>query len=809
MDEVDSPFLKKKRSHQKLSDTRFQSELQMKLQQRRQEGLTYGLTSEESDSIVDDDDGDSDEEILAQHRRNLSNQKQSNRPTSAKRRTPTFQDTNDLSLGDTIRPGQGGSKFMKQRGQQGQKESIPSLNMGGKGRTSPGMPSLTSPKLSPKDSKSLTDALGGKRSPSPKYGTQPMSQEDIIFGRKTPTNDPRRQSPTDNKPWQPPNFRKSPGAEQQENRAPSPGLQGRRTPSQEPFLQSIDENAGTPRKNRFPSPIDRSPKAGRTSPKGGLTSPKDRFSKSDRKSPKSLSIDDSPRLDEAPKPRPRHKTDIFGKTDHVDVDLETDSPSVSRFHRTAPGGRKTPTQMGRKTPTNLDGRKTPTGMDGRKTPTGLDGRKTPTDKTSYRKSDREKDTKKAPLKKETSLLDFLNEDVDSSKTKKREEPKPRLLRGPEEGPQDREDSIRDDILGDKINRAKQRQAKSGSGDIGSADTSSVAKKLTDKEKEIPDDSSLCEEFDKDPLGRSFAEQEKQAKPGKGRTESKKSDDIINKVAQEQNKPASATMKSTDTTKSFKKVDKEHRPKPRYTIPGTPTSQGTLSEMSFNDTMSIRQAVYDEWRREKMKSARKEKKEEEKKKQEEEKKKEDEKKEKKLENESSYRTWKESKEDTFVKKIKEERRKEREKKEKIEKEKEQKIKEAEKTFKIWKEEKDEEIKEKLRKKREEEREKEYEKEQTKKNKEKENVTALRGWNNKKEQVLKEKVLEEKKKKMATLKEQEQLKKEQEREAEKLYDQWLRRKDDTKRKEKSRRYGSTESIEFRPAWSPASKTIPFGR
>lgn len=64
-------------------------------------------------------------------------------------------------------------------------------------------------------------------------------------------------------------------------------------------------------------------------------------------------------------------------------------------------------------------------------------------------------------------------------------------------------------------------------------------------------------------------------------------------------------------------------------------------------------------------------------------------------------------------------------------------------------------------------------------------------------------------MATLKEQEDLKKEQEKEAEKLYHDWLHRKEVNKKKEKSRRYGSTESIEFRPAWSPASKTIPFGR
>lgn len=60
---------------------------------------------------------------------------------------------------------------------------------------------------------------------------------------------------------------------------------------------------------------------------------------------RSLSIDDSPRLDDVPKPRPRHKTDIFGKTEQVDVDLETDSPSAHRFHRAGPGGRKTPTQV--------------------------------------------------------------------------------------------------------------------------------------------------------------------------------------------------------------------------------------------------------------------------------------------------------------------------------------------------------------------------------------------------------------------------------------------------------------------------------
>lgn len=109
---------------------------------------------------------------------------------------------------------------------------------------------------------------------------------------------------------------------------------------------------------------------------------------------------------------------------------------------------------------------------------------------------------------------MLNDDFDSSKSKKKEERKPKLLSQTPQEPQEREDSIRDDILGDKINRAKHRQTKSANldnRDIGNRDTMTAGKKRTDKEKMIPDDSSLCEEFDKDPLGRSFTEPEKQAK----------------------------------------------------------------------------------------------------------------------------------------------------------------------------------------------------------------------------------------------------------------------------------------------------------
>ena len=49
---------------------------------------------------------------------------------------------------------------------------------------------------------------------------------------------------------------------------------------------------------------------------------------------------------------------------------------------------------------------------------------------------------------------------------------------------------------------------------------------------------------------------------------------------------------------------------------------STSEMSFNDTMSIRQAVYEEWRQQRIKSAREQIKEKKKKEQAEEKKKEE-------------------------------------------------------------------------------------------------------------------------------------------------------------------------------------------
>lgn len=67
--------------------------------------------------------------------------------------------------------------------------------------------------------------------------------------------------------------------------------------------------------------------------------------------------------------------------------------------------------------------------------------------------------------------------------------------------------------------------------------------------------------------------------------------------------------------------KIHKPKPRHSLPGTPASIASeTSEHMFEDTKSIRQAIYDEWKKERLKEAKKKLAEQKKKEQEEEKKK---------------------------------------------------------------------------------------------------------------------------------------------------------------------------------------------
>ena len=62
----------------------------------------------------------------------------------------------------------------------------------------------------------------------------------------------------------------------------------------------------------------------------------------------------------------------------------------------------------------------------------------------------------------------------------------------------------------------------------------------------------------------------------------------------------------------------HRPKPRHSLPGSATTDDLDT---FNSTTTIRQAIYNEWRKEKMKEAKQQQVEKKRKEAEEEKKKE--------------------------------------------------------------------------------------------------------------------------------------------------------------------------------------------
>ena len=105
------------------------------------------------------------------------------RPSSAKRRSPLSTGTYDsgISLGDTLRPGQG-NRFMKSS--RGSTLSAPTSQYKSE------MPSITSPKHSPKDKQSLfSDGLHRNDRQSPTDSMSFEQKEAIIMNRKTPTKE--------------------------------------------------------------------------------------------------------------------------------------------------------------------------------------------------------------------------------------------------------------------------------------------------------------------------------------------------------------------------------------------------------------------------------------------------------------------------------------------------------------------------------------------------------------------------------------------------------------------------------------------
>ncbi|XP_069139815.1 microtubule-associated protein 9-like [Argopecten irradians] len=845
MDMVDSPgygqrFMKPKKS------SNFQSELQQKLQERRRQGLTAELTDDSDIPEDTEPGGDDDDDAYAQYRTNFQ-QKSSNRPTSAKRRSPLEQQA-DLSLTETLRPG-AGDRFMKKGGSSGGSGMPPlsSPKTPPRDRYSMEMPSLSSPKLSPKGTSSMKgygDSKGGlspkgDKSNSKLKQEQPMSASDMIFGRKTPTQDLYGKPQQDpNKPWQAPNLRKASPIMTDDDRgsgdrgvSPTSGLRGRTTPSLESSLRPISET---------PSPRPRI--------SGGTTLPR------------------TTKEGDVPRPRPRNTTDIFGKTSTVEVELsdDEDNQKSQRFSKRSPGrktptdlygGRKTPTggqkmpgingrqtptdQAGRKTPTrDLQGRKTPTNdPQGRKTPTrDFQGRKTPTKDVSGRKSpgpsanqgQRSRFSKQGdrqeppPLKKEASLLDFLTEDTADQHKKKREDTKPRLLRDASNDSIDDEFEQANRFLSNKQQQKRtveKRPSKSKQDNVPREKSSDDLWSSRNADDKIQmDQSSVCADIENDPHMRiSGTAEGKKVNGSKSdkMTNGQVNNEIIDMVAEEQEKHGPGHIKPIQPDKEKSKTNdgkrQVHKPKPRHSLPGTPSgSSASLNEETFNSTRSIRDAIYAEWRKEKMKSAKQQLTEKKKKEQELEKKKEEEKQEKFLENKASYNAWMEKKKETTLRDQAREKKKEEEKKLREEREKEQKRKEAAKNFEIWKETKTEIIKEKVKEKKMTEYEKKREKESEKKEREKLSKTAYRGWKSKKDVIIKDQVKTQKVMTKQQIKMEEKKKREQEEDALRQYHEWLERKDVQKKQErKQRRYGSTEDLDDRPAWSPANRTIPFGR
>ncbi|KAL3863536.1 hypothetical protein ACJMK2_005288 [Sinanodonta woodiana] len=770
MDEVDAPLSVRRQKPK----SRFQVELDAKMRERRSKGLAADI-SEESEPLEDEDDEEeeSDEDFLSQYRSTLKTRP--DRPSSAKRR----QDP--PSLGDTLRPGEA-AKWMKKTDDTKQKtikENVPPVKV-----------------ASPKSS----------------LNEKPMTKEELLFGRKTPTNEMKnkdqswlppsfqRSSPTLEQITTPGNRKQSPGARSQSPHDFTSSIGGRKTPQDQ--LQTISEGLTPGVRPRFSSPTDRT--------------------NSRESTPRTLSVSSSPRSDQqTPRitPRIKPKTDLFGKTEQVEVNLESDDEKKNTAARnrrrfpdskvqerkdpfskdsSLPGERKTPTRRqtppgqqmppGRKTPTEQqtpNGRQTPAE---RLTPGQKLGRKTPDIETK-----KETEDEKKRFTKEPSVLDFLQEGVKPEKKKtpsrfdKKEREKP--LQKSESN-----DSITEELVPSK----SLKQQKSPAFDRAGSE------------------SSLCDEIEKDLIIAREPEKPTSQKSSKQRSETEANENAIRTVEDAQNKTSLLKLIQPEDKKKKRSQDDSDikRPKPRHSLPESEKSSKTnLETAAFNSTMSIRQAIYEEWRREKKKKTLKELEEKRKNEAELEMKKKKEKEDKIIENQATFRTWMEQKQELLKQQAKEKRKKEKEAEDDKKKKEEEKINEAEKNFKIWKQRKDEIIQENIKKQQEEQKKKEKDMMTTKKDKEKDNETAFMTWKKTKDQKLIEqhtkKYQEHKevKQKVAVKEEMKEI------DANQKYEEWMRKKEEQEAKERERKRKLKRLQEmgelYIPAWSPPNRTIPFGR
>ncbi|XP_071089858.1 protein maph-9-like [Haliotis cracherodii] len=784
-DEVDAPLRQRKPK----AKNSFQRELDATIKQRRNLGLAADVTTSEGSGEED--------ELIRQYTQNHSTTSPSRqRPGSAKKRPQRQLDTMP-NLDETLRPrdagnilGRGGRddhRGVRDDHLDQEVASYANRNLPNVGRKTP----------SPR-----SDSLLGRKTPTGKKTptNEGLTKEDIIFGRKTPTQGGLPDS-LSKKPWTPPTYQK-PAEMESGNRTPSPaGSRGRNTPSS--LLDPISEST-TPRGG---------PRSSATTPRGdGRSKPRltRQPSTGSDKSPRQLSIETSPRSDRpAVLPRGRGQEgeglrgrttptmDLFGKTrqDSLLDEVEEKPEKQPRFRRGSGDGRKTPPGRsgisGRKTPERtLSGRKTPESLakiDGRKTPTGgkkFTGRKTPTE-------EREVEEKKP----EKSLLDFLTED-----TTPKPEPRQRRKSKPGLSKEGSGDSISNEIMQDF--RRSPPPMRSTNQFRGRRDQS-------------PDKSSVCEELEREPGSRSRTgsageeEGSRTRKSGNQTSTHKALDSAISKVAGAQDKSMAFIDPESQGKNSVKKTEgkeRKQKPKPRYpTMPGetTPTS-----EINFEDTASIRKAIYDQWYQQRMETAKKSLVEKKKQEKEEEEKKKKAKEEKETEAKLSYQAWVDQKKGTYFKDKQKQKRQEEMKKEKDRQEQETKRADAKKLFETWKEQKDNTLVQKARKQRNLEEERKQIEEEKKDMKRQTSQTAFRGWKAKKDVVLTKQAREEKVKKRNQAKNEEYDKITRDEEAMDRYQEWLREKE--KRDKQNRRQVTLRSEEdYKPAWSPANRTIPFGR
>ncbi|XP_050396654.2 microtubule-associated protein 9 [Patella vulgata] len=768
MDEVDSTMRRRQPKVRNVYD----NELNAKLAQRRKDGLTTDMTT--SDDSDDDNVGSLDFNSSLRNR---------NRPNSAKRRqdpraewqpdlgaTLKFQDRDNL-MNTLGRDDSRTNRFYKNS----------NLNIKNK--------------ESPRDDRKTPTSF---------------TADDILNGRNTPTKNDERKSPflsrksplsnlnENDSEWQPISYQKK----NLSNDFLSRDISGR---SPESSLDPLVESSGTLDSARRRKQLERSP---RLEP---LDSPTNKPSPRPRKGEK---------VEEPKKKRPPNM-DLFGSRrsffdEEDEAEINDPSPRAKRrlskdkeLNKTTASGRKTPVE-GRKTPTDgrktpTDGRKTPVGVNGRRTPVGVDGRKTPvggrktpTDKrnglTDERRSIGRKtptdEDRKTPVERNKSLMDMLVGDQVDHPT-----------------PRERKSSLRKershDSNFDELNEYDSRNR-------SSLDRQPSVERRRSKRQVDADQSSVCEEYEVDPNPPFITNSSVEPKPRKYKNqteEHKNSDMAIDVIADAQNgmtyiDPDKQT--ETEKTQTKQTTTQKIKPKPRYK-----TQEFEPIKFDPNDTKSMRQAIFEEWYRtktEKLKETIIEKKKTEKQKIEHE---QQEKKEKQLEAMSSFNAWAEKKKDVLKQKAREKSKEQRKKDEELQ-EKEAKKKDAAKSFESWSKTKQVVLKKEINNKVRTEKEREEEEKAKKKMRAKSAESAFRSWNQKKEVSLKVKAKDMKKTK-PDLYEEEKLRAQKEEEAREKYEIWLENKE--KREEKERlmrqRKHITDDSEFRPPWSPAQRTIPFGR